>query len=98
NSEGIRALDIPPAVGGRYSVLTPVGILPAALVGMDTAQLLAGARDIKQRSSGNVLAQNPAGVFGTLQFLADTKMGPHIHLLMPYSEPPRDNADRVRAQ
>jgi glucose-6-phosphate isomerase len=93
NAEGIRALDIPPAVGGRYSVLTPVGILPAALLGMDTAQLLAGARDIRQRSSGDTLTQNPSGVFGTLQFLADTKLGRHIHILMPYADPLRDIAD-----
>ncbi len=33
NAEGIPALDIPPNVGGRFSVLTPVGILPAALIG-----------------------------------------------------------------
>ena len=91
--EGISALDIPPAVGGRYSVLTPVGILPAALIGMDTAQLLAGAAAIAERCKGNELAKNPAGVFATLQFLADTKLGRHIHVLMPYSDPLRDVAD-----
>ena len=46
NAERIPALDIPENVGGRFSVLTPVGILPAALIGIDTAQLLAGAGDI----------------------------------------------------
>ncbi len=49
NAEGIAAVDIPANVGGRFSVLTPVGILPAALVGIDTAQLLAGAGDIAAR-------------------------------------------------
>jgi len=95
NAEGIAALDIPPAVGGRYSVLTPVGVLPAALVGMDTAQLLSGAGDIAGRcaAAGDALATNPAGVFATLQFLADTKRGRHIHVLMPYSDPLRDLAD-----
>lgn len=95
NAEGIPALEIPAAVGGRYSVLTPVGILPAALVGIDTAQLLAGARDMAERSatSGDRLTQNPAGVFATLQYLADTKLGRHIHVLMPYSDPLRDLAD-----
>ncbi len=93
NTEGITALDIPPAVGGRYSVLTPVGILPAALVGMDTQQLLAGAHEIAGRCTGEALATNPAGVFGTLQYLADTKLGRHIHVLMPYSDPLRDVAN-----
>jgi len=93
SAEGIPALDIPPAVGGRYSVLTPVGILPAALAGMDTAQLLAGARDIAAGCTGDSLAKNPAGLFATLQFLADSTTGRHIHVLMPYSDPLRDIAD-----
>jgi glucose-6-phosphate isomerase len=92
-SDGIPALDIAPAVGGRYSVLTPVGILPAALVGMDTAQLLAGARDIGERCKGAELGSNPAGVFGMLEYLADVKLGRHIHVLMPYSDQLRDIAD-----
>ena len=92
-AEGIPALDIPPAVGGRYSVLTPVGILPAALVGIDTEQLLDGARDIAKRCETETLAENPSGIFATLQFLADTRLGRHIHVLMPYSDPLRDIAD-----
>ena len=93
DAERIPALDIPPSVGGRYSVLTPVGVLPAALTGMDTAQLLAGAADIASRCTSDVLATNPAGLFGTLQYLADAKTGRHIHVLMPYSDPLRDLAD-----
>jgi len=93
NTEGIPAVDIPANVGGRFSVLTPVGILPAALVGMDTAQLLAGAGDIASRCQGDALAQNMAGIFASLQFLADTKRGRHIQVLMPYSDPLRDMAD-----
>jgi glucose-6-phosphate isomerase len=91
--EGIPALDIPSAVGGRFSILTPVGILPAALVGIDTRQLLAGARDIADRCKTDALAENPAGVFATLQYLADTKLGRHIQVLMPYSDRLRDIAD-----
>ena len=41
--EGIAALEVPPDVGGRFSVLSPVGLLPAALVGIDIEGLLAGA-------------------------------------------------------
>src|SRR4051812_19233614 len=39
-TEGIAALEIPANVGGRFSVLTPVGVLPAALIGIDTGSLL----------------------------------------------------------
>jgi len=91
--EGIPALDIPAAVGGRYSVLTPVGILPAALVGVDTAGLLAGAREIAARCATDDLMKNPAGIFASLQYLSDVKNGRHIHVLMPYSDPLRDLAD-----
>jgi len=93
NAEGIPALDIPPAVGGRFSVLTPVGILPAALVGIDTAGLLAGAGELAGQCTGTVLGSNPAGLFASLQFLGDTKLGRHIHVLMPYADPLRDLAD-----
>jgi glucose-6-phosphate isomerase len=93
NQDGIPAVDIPPAVGGRFSVLTPVGILPAALAGMDTSGLLAGADEIARRCATEDLAKNPAGIFAMLEFLADTKLGRHIHVLMPYSDPLRDIAD-----
>jgi glucose-6-phosphate isomerase len=93
NAEKIPALDIPPNVGGRYSVLTPVGVLPAALTGMDTAALLAGAGGIAKRCESETLAKNPSGTFAMLQFLADTKLGRRIHVLMPYSDPLRDIAD-----
>jgi glucose-6-phosphate isomerase len=91
-SEKIRVLDIPPNVGGRFSVLTPVGILPAALIGIDVGQLLAGAGDMRQRCSGSELAKNPAGVFAMAQYLADTTLGRHIDVLMPYSDALRDFA------
>ncbi len=92
-SDGIAALDIPPNVGGRFSVLTPVGVLPAALVGIDTAALLEGAADLARRCAVDDLAKNPGGVLAELQFLADTKHGRHIHVLMPYADPLRDLAD-----
>jgi glucose-6-phosphate isomerase len=91
-ADGIAALDIPPAVGGRFSVLTPVGVLPAALIGIDTAELLAGAGDMAQRCETDELRRNPAGVFATLQWMADEQLGRRIHVLMPYSDPLRDLA------
>ena len=92
-AEGITAVDIPANVGGRFSVLTPVGILPAALVGIDTTALLAGAADMAERCTAEALDQNPAGVFAMLHHIADEKLGRHIHVLMPYSDPLRDMAD-----
>ena len=90
--EAIPALEIPPSVGGRFSVLSPVGLLPAALIGIDTAGLLAGAADMARRCATEKLSGNPAGIFATLQFLADDKHGKHVHVLMPYSDALRDMA------
>lgn len=91
-AEGIPALEIPANVGGRFSVLSPVGTLPAALVGIDIEALLAGAGDMVQRCTTAELARNPAGAFATLQWLADTKEGRGVHVLMPYADPLRDMA------
>ena len=93
NAEGITALDIPSNVGGRFSVLTPVGLLPAALMGVDTSALLAGAAEVRTQSASKELTRNIAGVYATLQWLSDTAHGRHIHVLMPYSDPLRDMAD-----
>jgi glucose-6-phosphate isomerase len=88
----VPALDIPPNIGGRYSVLTPVGTLPAALVGIDVAALMRGAGEMAARCETADLPKNPAGVFGTLLYLSDTAHGRVIDVLMPYSDPLRDFA------
>jgi glucose-6-phosphate isomerase len=92
NREGIPALDIPANVGGRFSVLTPVGVLPAAMIGIDTAGMLAGAGEMVASCTSPKLAGNPAGTFAMLQFLADTRAGKHVHVMMPYSDALRDMA------
>jgi glucose-6-phosphate isomerase len=88
----VPALDIPPSVGGRFSVLTPVGTLPAALIGIDVGSLLAGAGKMARRCNDAELAKNPAGVYAMLQWLADTQLKKSIAVFMPYSDPLRDFA------
>ena len=88
----VPALDIPPSIGGRFSVLTPVGTLPAALIGIDVKALLAGAGQMASRCQSSELATNPAGVYAVLQWLADTKLRKSIAVFMPYSDPLRDFA------
>jgi glucose-6-phosphate isomerase len=92
-NEKIEALEIPANVGGRFSVLTPVGILPAALIGIDTAAMLAGAADMRTRCASKELGNNIAGTWAALQYLADTQHGRPIQVLMPYSDALRDMAD-----
>src|SRR3990170_4383090 len=89
---GVKALDIPANVGGRFSVLTPVGTLPAALIGIDVKSLLAGAGAMASRCATPDLTKNPAGLYAVLQWLADTKLKKSIAVFMPYSDPLRDFA------
>ena len=93
NAEGVPALDIPQNVGGRFSVLTPVGTLPSALIGIDIGALLDGAEEMASRCDTDTLSQNPAGAYATLQWLADTRYGRTINVFMPYSDRLRDFAD-----
>jgi glucose-6-phosphate isomerase len=88
----VPALEIPPNIGGRFSVLTAVGTLPAALIGIDVRALLAGAAEMAQRSNALELEKNPAGVYAMLQWLADTQAKKSIAVFMPYSDPLRDFA------
>jgi glucose-6-phosphate isomerase len=60
---GLETLPVPSDVGGRFSVLTAVGILPAAFVGIDTDSLLAGARRMAAASVRRSLDDNPAWRF-----------------------------------
>lgn len=89
-AQGIPALPVPENVGGRFSVLSPVGLLPAAVCGVDLEALLAGAADMEARCRTDELARNPAGVLATLLHDADTRKGRPIHVLMPY-------VDRLRS-
>ena len=92
DDDGIPALDIPANVGGRFSVLTPVGTLPAAMIGIDVAKMLSGAGAIMPRCTSSKLTDNPAGAFALLQYLAHTKAGKSVHVMMPYSDALRDMA------
>ena len=89
-AEEIPALPVPENVGGRFSVLSPVGLLPAAVCGVDVEALLAGAARMEERCRTDVLLENPAGLLATLLHRADTETGRPIHVFMPY-------ADRLRA-
>ena len=73
-------------------MLSPVGLLPAALIGIDIRALLAGAADISTRAESTDPSVNPAGTFAVLQWLSDTQHGRHVQVLMPYSDPLRDIA------
>ncbi len=85
-AEGINSLPIPGNVGGRFSVLSPVGLFPAALAGVDAAALLGGAARADEYCRTPVLGENAAGLMATLLHVAHSELGASIHVLMPYSE------------
>lgn len=90
DAEGIRTFPVPPEVGGRFSVLTSVGLVPAALVGIDIAALVAGAAAAVAQAESDDLLTNPAGCWAALLFAADTQVGGRIHVLMPYIDRLKD--------
>lgn len=93
--EGYRSCAIPDGVGGRFSVFTPVGLLPLACVGVDISSLLKGAREFSHHLCHDDLETNPAYLNAALQYLAYQK-GLKISVLMPYSDRLRDIADWFR--
>jgi glucose-6-phosphate isomerase len=91
--EQIATLPVPANVGGRFSVLSAVGLFPAAMVGIRIRELLDGAHEMAQRCSTPELERNPAALFAALQYLAATEAGAPIQVMMPYSDRLRDVAD-----
>jgi glucose-6-phosphate isomerase len=90
HDEGFRSLDVPPGVGGRFSVLAAVGLFPAAFAGLRIDDLLAGAAWMDSRCQESRLWQNPAHLLSTLLYLADTQRRQNIVVMMPYSNRLRD--------
>jgi glucose-6-phosphate isomerase len=83
---GIPTLPVPANVGGRFSVLTPVGLVPAAFLGIDVEALLAGARAMREHCWTAPAEQN-VGVLGALLLHAfATRRARNIQVLMPYAD------------
>jgi glucose-6-phosphate isomerase len=84
DQEGYKTFVIPDDVGGRYSVLTPVGLLPIAIAGHDIKQLVEGARYMEEQTKpGTSFDENPAAVYAaTRNALYDD--GKAIEILVNY--------------
>ncbi len=83
--EGFETFFIPGRVGGRFSELSPVGLLPAAVVGIDISQMLKGAKDMDRRCRSHSIAKNPALALAVLQYIS-MKQGKNISVMMPYAD------------
>lgn len=82
---GIRSFQVPPGVGGRFSVLSPVGLLPAACAGIDVHDFLAGAVAMDKRLESADVLDNPAYLTALYQYLLNVKRGKNITVMMPYA-------------
>jgi len=78
DSEGYKSFVVPENVGGRFSVLSPVGLLPAALLGMDIDKLLEGAGSINKDKYEKVITLSSI-------YMYFMDKGKNINVLMPYS-------------
>ncbi|HJF07815.1 MAG TPA: glucose-6-phosphate isomerase [Phocaeicola coprocola] len=63
DKEGYKSFIIPDNVGGRFSVLTPVGLLPIAVAGIDIDQLVEGARKMEEVCANQNMMENPAALY-----------------------------------
>jgi len=84
-TEGYRYFIIPSAVGGRFSELTPVGLLPAAFCGIDIAGLLKGAGQMDKMCAEADIYKNPAHMYALLHYIGMTR-GKNISVMMPYAD------------
>jgi len=91
--EGYASFVVPDGVGGRFSVLSPVGLLSSALVGIDVQGLLKGASAMDERCSSRDFATNPAMVHAAIQWLMHTRKGKPLAVNFSYSHRLRDMAD-----
>ena len=84
--EGFKTFYIPSGVGGRFSELCPVGLLPAAVLGIDIKVMLAGARDmVKKGKKSNNPYKNMPLMAATLQYVAMNR-GKNVSVMMPYAD------------
>lgn len=90
--EGYRTFVVPDNVGGRYSVLTPVGLLPVCIAGFDVRALLAGAAEAREALSVRS-ARNEAVQYAAMRNCLHTKYGKSTEILVTYN--PKDRKSVV---
>ena len=82
DKEGYKSFIIPDNVGGRFSVLTPVGLLPIAVAGFDVKQLVAGAADMEKACGKDVaFEENPAAIYAATRQALYTQAGKQIEIV-----------------
>jgi glucose-6-phosphate isomerase len=91
----LRRLEVPKGVGGRFSVLSAVGLFSAAMCGIDIDSLLEGARDMDKRVGNEDFFKNPAAINAAINYHFYNH-GKKISVMFPYSYALKDLADWYR--
>jgi glucose-6-phosphate isomerase len=85
DKEGYTTFIIPDNVGGRFSVLTPVGLLPIACAGFDLIHLVAGAAEMEKACGKNVpFAENPAAIYAAVRNGLYSQAGKKIEIMVNF--------------
>ncbi len=85
NEEGYKTFVVPDDVGGRFSVFSPVGLVPMALVGIDIDEVINGIKVMDLSLKNTDINKNIAAKNALIHYLMDTKKGHYISVMMPYS-------------
>lgn len=85
NQEGYKTFVFPDDVGGRFSVFSPVGLLPAAIAGLNIDEIIKGVKDMDVILKNTDIRFNIAAQNALIHYLADTKLGKKISVMIPYS-------------
>lgn len=84
--ESLQSFDVPPKLGGRFSVLSAVGLFPAACLGVDIEAVLDGAHEMVMLCKENDIETNPAYRSAAISDVMLGKKGKRIFVMMPYSD------------
>jgi glucose-6-phosphate isomerase len=90
--DNLASLPVPPSVGGRFSVLSPVGLFPAAVAGINISALLSGAAKMERRCRQANLFKNPASLLASILYLLYQRKK-NIVVMMPYASSLLDLAE-----
>ena len=86
DEEAYETFVIPNNIGGRYSVLTPVGLLPIAVAGIDIKKILEGAEKAMNEYLNEDLLQNNCYIYAVLRYILYSKYGKNIEIFGIYEE------------
>ncbi len=91
--EGFETFVIPDGVGGRFSELSPVGLLAAAVCGINIREMLEGAALMDEMCGSDDVWKNPALLEAVLQYICMTDMDANIQVMLPYADSLKSIAD-----